>query len=311
VSKFLWLIRRELWESRAVWVAPALCAVVIVGGLIIASIAHGTLTFDPQDAADVAQLNTMPPAKADAVASIALGVIALPFFILVLFTQFLYALDSLYGDRRDRSILFWKSLPVSDTESVLAKLTVAAVIFPLAALAAALMTQVIVFGIASVALSGMSVLAGHFWSVATWAGSLLVMGYLYVASALWYLPLIGWALLVSAWAPRSPLLWAALPPLALSLLEVIVLRSSHVAHAVGERVGNASLFGRAFGMSHATGFTFAVKMDKGTLTIPRALTDMMRPAEFFSSPSLWIGVLVAVLFVAAAIWVRRHRDASS
>ncbi|HXQ64325.1 MAG TPA: hypothetical protein VN787_05680 [Steroidobacteraceae bacterium] len=311
MSRFLWLIRRELWESRAVWVAPAICAAVIVGGVLIASILHGTVRLDSQDAANLAQVKAMTPAKIEAFTSLALGVIALPFFILVLFTQFLYALDSLYGDRRDRSILFWKSLPISDTESVLAKLTVAVLIFPLAALAAALVTQVIMFAICSIELPGMSVLAGHVWSPIVWAGSLLVMGYLYVASALWYLPLIGWALLASAWAPRSPFMWAALPPLALGLLELIVLRSSYVLHAVGERVGNASLFGRAFGMPHATGFTFAVKLDRDTLTIPRALTDMMRPAEFFSSPSLWIGVLIATGFVAAAIWVRRYRDANS
>ncbi|HXQ30945.1 MAG TPA: hypothetical protein VN790_03125 [Steroidobacteraceae bacterium] len=311
MNKFLWLIRRELWESRAMWVAPAVCAAIIIGGTLIATVLHGTVNVHPEDAAHLAQLRTLTPDRAEAFASIALGVIALPFFMLVLFTQFLYALDSLYGDRRDRSILFWKSLPISDTQSVLAKLTVAAAIFPLAAIAAALVTQLIVFAICSIKLQTLSVLTGHFWIPATWAGSLLVMGYLYVASLLWYLPLTGWALLASAWAPRSPFLWAALPPLALGLLELIVLRSAYVLHAIGERVGGASLMARAFSMSHASGFTFVVKTDHSTMTIPRALTDMMQPAAFFSSPSLWIGVLLAAGFVGAAVWVRRYRDAST
>jgi ABC-2 type transport system permease protein len=311
VNKFLWLIRRELWESRAVWIAPVICAAIIVGGVLTASLMHGAVVLDDEDVRALPHVDQLTPAKIEAIASIALGGIAIPFFITVLFTQFLYALDSLYGDRRDRSILFWKSLPVSDTESVLAKLTVAAVIFPLVALGAAFLTQLAVFAVASIKLSSIAVLAGHVWSPTIWAGSLLVLGYVFVASVLWFLPLVSWALLASAWAPRSPFMWAAMPPLALGLLELIVFRSSHVLHAVGERVGNAAVLARAFGAHHATGFTFAVTMDRGSLSVPRALTDLMRPAEFFSSPALWFGLLVAAGFVAAAIWVRRYRDASS
>jgi ABC-2 type transport system permease protein len=308
VNKFLWLIRRELWESRTVWIAPAICAAIVIGGVVIASALYGAAALDPQDAPALGKLT---PAKVEGLASVVLASIAMPFFIMVLFTQFFYALDALYGDRRDRSILFWKSLPVSDTESVLAKLAVAAVIFPAVALAAAFATQVIVFLIGSIKLSAVSQLAGHFWDPGTWAGSLLVMGYVYAVSLVWYLPLLGWALVASAWAPRSPFMWAAMPPLALGLLELIVFRSSHVLHAVGERVGNATLLGRAFGAHHATGFTFAVKIERDSLAIPHALTDMMRPAEFFSSPAVWLGLVVAAGFVAAAIWVRRYRDASA
>src|SRR5206468_10746510 len=52
-----------------------------------------------------------------------------------------YCLDALYGERRDRSILFWKSLPVSDVMAVLSKLAIPIVILPLLSFAVTVATQ--------------------------------------------------------------------------------------------------------------------------------------------------------------------------
>jgi ABC-2 type transport system permease protein len=308
MNKFLWLVRRELWEARSVWVAPAICAAIIIGAALVAAFGTGTITVQGLGPEDLGKLQTtMTPEHVDGIVSLTLGGITLPFFILVLFTQFFYAIDSLYGERRDRAILFWKSLPVSDAETVLSKLLVAAVIMPLVAAAMALGTQIVVFMIGGAKLAALEFLHGHLWSPALWAGSLLVIAYVLVASALWFLPLLGWTLLVSAWAPRSPLMYASLPPLGVGLAEYIVFHSHHALSVIGERVGNLALFAHAFsGRSKATGFGFAIDQDH--MNIPRSLVETMRPGQFFGSPEVWLGVVVGAAFVAAAIWVRRSRD---
>jgi len=308
MNKFQWLVRRELWEARAVWVAPAICAAILVGGTLLAAFGMGTVSVDGLGPEQLTRLHEQMTAEhVEGIAAVALGGIAFPFYILVLFTQFFYAIDSLYGERRDRAILFWKSLPVSDAETVLSKLWVAAVVMPVVAAAAALATQLVVFAIAAAKLAPLDLPQLHLWAPSLWGNTLLVMGYGLIAGMLWYLPLVGWALLVSAWAPRSPLMYASLPPLAVGLAEYIVFHSHHALAVVGERVGNLGLLGHAFA-SHAKGGGFGIVMTAEHLEVPRSLVETMRPAAFFGSAEVWIGVAVGAAFVAAAIWVRRSRD---
>ena len=313
MNAFVWLVRRELWESRAVWVGPAICAAIIVVGLLIASLSHGGIVFDTDHGPKLAEFEAkLTPAKVEALASIVLGLISLPFLITILFVQFFYSIDALYGERRDRSILFWKSLPISDAASVLAKLSVAAVLIPMVACGFAVLTQVLVFALLSVKLSSFAALAGHFWSPVTWAGSLLVMLYVLVGTVLWYLPLVGWLLLVSAWAPRSPFMWATLPPPALALAEWVVFRTNHLWHVIGGRVGNIGFLSEAFAKMNGEGFGFGYNgPGLGEVTAPASLVDLMQPGVLFTSTSLWAGVVVGGALVATTIWMRRYRDESN
>jgi ABC-2 type transport system permease protein len=317
MKSLFWLVRRELWESRAVWVAPLICALIIIGGALLASLHLGQVVVNVDGHGSsftmgglVDSMNAgLTPAKAQSIVSLTLGGIAVPFFITILFTQFFYTLDALYGERRDRSILFWKSLPVSDAETVLAKLAVAGLLIPVAAMLAAFATQLLVCAIASASVSSAPLLAAQLWNPATWADSLLLMSYVLVGGILWYLPLLGWLLLVSASVPRSPFLWAFLPPLALALAEYVVFHTSFLLQVIGERFGNTGLFAHAFTGMHGSGLTIGV--EDQVLAVPHALTELMRPAAFFGSASLWVGVAVGIGLVAAAIWMRRYRDATA
>ena len=128
-----------------------------------------------------------------------------------------YLLDCLYTDRKDRSILFWKSLPISDATTVLCKLLVGMIIIPLVYFAAADATALIAAFILSIrarASIGSSLWNGDIW----WQMQVLWM-YAIVTTAVWYLPVAGWLMLVSAWAKRAVMLWAVLPPLLLYILE--------------------------------------------------------------------------------------------
>jgi ABC-2 type transport system permease protein len=225
----------------------------------------------------------------------------------VMFTQFFYAIDSLYGERRERGILFWKSLPISDAQTVLAKLFIAAIAMPLAAAAAAFVTQVLVFIIASIKLGPLEILHGHLWTPSLWGGSLLLTGYLLLAGALWYLPVLGWCLLVSAWAPRSPVMYATLPPMGVALAEFIVFRTHYFWDVCVERL---KLFGL---LAHALGGRAVnhVVIDDEHMEIPRSMVETIQAGQFFGSASVWLGVVVGAGLVAGAIWMRRNRDEST
>src|ERR1700727_1992298 len=130
-----WLIRREFWENRAIWMIPA-----VFGGLLLLAALFGRVS--------IPQLTS--PQESRAAAGAFLGIIGATFFIVMSIYSTWYLLDCLYTDRRDRSILFWKSLPISDASAVLIKLLVAMVIIPLVYFAAADATALLAAFILSV-----------------------------------------------------------------------------------------------------------------------------------------------------------------
>jgi ABC-2 type transport system permease protein len=200
-----------------------------------------------------------------------------------------YCLDALHGERRDRSILFWKSLPVSDLTTVLSKASIPLVILPLITFAIVIATQLIMLLLSSAAMlvSGLS--------ATTPAPSLLqqplILLYSLVVIALWHAPIYGWLLLVSSWARRAVFLWAVLPVIAVSILERIAFSTSYFPKMIGHRlVGFRS---EAF-----AGNTHDV-IDSVT---------QLTPGNFLSAPGLWIGLAVTAAFLAAAVRMRRYRE---
>lgn len=306
-NTFLWLLKRESWETRAIWIAPAITAAICVVIAISMRLKLGLVAGDVGNDPDAASLVT-DSAKLRAIGAISVNFLAVAFVITALFTQFFYSLDALYGDRRDRSILFWKSLPISDLETVLSKFFVAAVAIPVVAILFALAAHPIVFGIVSVGLPGEigSAAAEAFFSPGAWLTGAALLLWVTLASVLWYLPWIGWLLAVSAFAPRSPIMWAVLPPAAIALLEEGIFNTNHFIEMVGDRVGPGGLFRTALEHVHGRGLT--VTIDSDSMEMPSNLLSLAAPAKFFTSPELWIGFAVAAAFVAAAVWARRYRD---
>ena len=149
---------------------------------------------------------------------------------------FFYLLDSLLAERKDRSILFWKSLPVSDTEVVLSKLLMAAAVVPLFVLVVSSVLQVLFALVWSVRFSdsilGEALMA---WDGPVWL-KLQASFLLTIATAiLWYLPLIAYLMVVSVWARRNAFLWAVLPPVAVLAIENMILGSNHFGDFLGHR----------------------------------------------------------------------------
>ena len=253
-------------------------------------------------------LDDLTPEKVHAIWTVAGAGLALPFELAMVLVTTFYLLDCLYAERKDRSILFWKSLPVSDAQVVLSKLVTAVVVIPAVTLA--------VFAVASVA--GWGITAGFLSSLGD-EGSMLVAGpgsvlqgillagYLFAVQALWYLPFYGWLLLVSAFANRALLLWATLPPLALMWLERAGLGTNEFAELIGHR--SLGFLEAALHTEGASEFTHLENGDTSiAIDAPANVWPLFDPLGFLTSPGLWGGVVVAAVFVTGAVWLRRYRD---
>jgi ABC-2 type transport system permease protein len=280
---FHWSVRRELWENRSIYIAPLIVAGVVLFGFLVSTIGL------PERRRAVLLLD---PGKARAAIEAPYDVAAM----MLIFTAFIvgvfYCLDALHGERRDRSILFWKSLPVSDPTTLLSKATIPLAVLPLVTFAIIIATQVVMLLWTSVLLitHGMSP-ASTFTNVSLLQQSLILL-YGLVAIALWHAPIYGWALLVSGWARRATFLWAVLPFLAIGFFEKITFGTAHFASMLKDRL-----------MGFAPN-AFAFHVHRGV-----AIDSLVQltPGKYLSTPGLWLGLLFAAVFIAAAIRLRRYR----
>jgi ABC-2 type transport system permease protein len=281
---WFWSVRRELWEHRWIYVAPLSVAVVLLFGFLIST------TWLP---ARMSRLAGLDPARQ-------IAGVAKPFSIvasLLILSGFLgaafYCLEALHGERRDRSLLFWKSLPVSDRTAVLAKLAVPLVVVPVVAIVVTLALQLVMLIASTLVLVATGSGAGLLWSRLPFVQMPLVMVYGVGVHALWFAPLYAWILFVSAWARRMPLAWVALPPIALAMAGKLVVGWSLVGRLLRWRLMGA--MSRAFDTSATNG--------EPVLTL-----SQITPFRFLLSPGLWGGLLFAALCIAGAIHFRRVRE---
>jgi ABC-2 type transport system permease protein len=210
----------------------------------------------------------------------------------MLIVALFYCIDALHGERRDRSILFWKSLPVSDVTTVLAKASIPLVILPLITVAITVVTQWIMLLLSSVVLLGSRGSVTTLWSnLPMFQMSLTLLMHLLGVHGLWYGPFYGWLLLVSAWARRGAILWATLPLLAVGFVEKIAF--------------NTSYFG-ALLLYQSSGGPEGVAFVPDNMSMnPLAHVVLM---AFLSRSGLWIGLAVTAAFLAAAVRLRRYRE---
>jgi ABC-2 type transport system permease protein len=279
-----WSVQRELWENRSIYMAAPLVAAVVLFGFLISvfTLPRRMSAAFALNAAKQREVVTMPY-------NVVAGLIIVTTFIVAVF----YCLDALYGERRDRSILFWKSLPVSDRTTVLSKASIPLVILPLLNFAIIIAAQLIMLLLSTVVLMGSSRSVATLWTNVKFFQSSLALLYALIAMALWHAPVYGWLLLISGWARRATVLWAVLPLLAICVFEQIAFRTHHFASLLGYRL--IGWFKRAVvPMTHGGG--------------PIDPLAALTPGRFLSSPGLWIGLIFAAAFLAAAVRLRRNRE---
>jgi ABC-2 type transport system permease protein len=302
MSRFLWLIRREVWEHKAIWVAP-----LIVLGCLALSMLFSRIHLGPDvEIGGLAPLAGLPEEKLARLVMIAYAGLTVVVFAVMGIISFFYSLDALYSDRRDRSVLFWKSLPLSDAEAVLSKFAVACLVIPLVAFVAAVLAQFVVAGVASARLAMGGTSAGLLWHPESVLGGIVVALLAGVTAAFWYAPVVAYLMLASSWAPRGPFLWAVLPPVALIVIERVLFYTDYIGDFIGARLfGLARVLERPDGPDVDPETHAEVQAELSRVADMNLIGNIL---DFFRSPDLWLGVVAAGLLLAAAIWVRRYRD---
>ena len=226
------LLKREIWEHRSIYVTPAAIASIVTLGTLAALMFAGGFAKE-LDLAIFGATNLAGDAERKVVLTgFFIGTSWLFLFAAGVLTIF-YTLDSLYAERKDKSILFWRSLPITDAEAVLAKLATALLVIPLCTIVAVIATHIVNLIVTSIWVSAKGGDAGLLiWGsvplLDNWLAGLIVM----LGTALWMSPFVGWFLFVSAYTKRSPFLMAFMPLVLIPLLEVIFLRSSMFVQAV-------------------------------------------------------------------------------
>jgi len=275
-----WSVRRELWENRSVYLAPVGVACIVLVGFLAG-------LFRLPERVRAAQ--ALGPDSVRAAIELPFVVAAIIIMAAEIFVAIFYSLDAFYGERRDRSVLFWKSMPVSDLTTVLAKASIPILLLPLVAYAATVVTQGVMLLVSSVVLPARGVSASILWRDLPFSDVIWInFKHLVAFHGVWYAPLYAWLLLVSAWATRVPFVWAVLPPLAIGVIERLTFNSSHFATLL-----QTYFFGSGGDMSGA----HAMTMDMLAIPLDALL---LRPA-------LWAGVAVSALFLFGATRLRRSQ----
>jgi ABC-2 type transport system permease protein len=284
---FYWAVRREIWEHPAIWVAPLAAGGVGLLGFLVSTVSlPQAVSRIAAGAADPKHHNLMHiegPHSFVALAVLLMG------FMAALF----YCLAALHNERRDRSIQFWKSLPVSDTTTVLAKVLVPMAVQPLIMLAVIVGAQAIMLAWSTVVVLLNGLDPAVLWSHTPIGTMWPVIAYGLVVNSLWLSAIYGWFLLVGAWAKRAPFVWALGPWLGLALFVRLAFGSWAVLHMLGERLLGG--FGEAFSVG-------------GQGKAPIDSVFDLDPLRTLSNPHLWTGLAFAALCIFAAVRLRRTND---
>jgi ABC-2 type transport system permease protein len=281
---FYWSVRREIWENRSIYIAPLAAAALILAGFALGG--HRIPEV-------MSSVMTLPPERQHVILERPWAFTSAAIALVAILVSLFYCLDAFYGERRDRSILFWKSLPVSDLTTLLAKASIPLVILPLIIFVVTTVLQLVMIAVSAAILAAHGMSVAPLWQEINLVQLPLLLLYGLVIFALWYAPVYAYLMLVSAWAKRAPFLWAILPPIGLCVLERLAFGTTYVGQILAGRLSG----------------TLSAAFD--TDGLGDAILDSVSqadPIRFMSSPGLWLGLIAACGLFAAVVWMRRNRE---
>jgi len=282
---FYWSLLREFWEHRALYIVPSVVAALVLAGFLLGAVRLREMVRAGLNLDAAHQLANVQMAFS----SVALAMMGVTFIV-----AFFYSLSALQSDRRDRSILFWKSMPVSDVITVLSKATIPIVFIPLITFVVTVITQWILLLLMSAVLVGtgfnVALLWTQFFLGPMW---LMLLYHLLTVHALWYAPIFGYLLLVSAWSRRGAFLWATVPPTVIVIVERIAFNTHYFSNFLAYRFHA----GPEGGIS--PNLLFMAPMSNLT------------PLQFLWSTGLWDGLALTAVFLTGAVLLRRYRGVTT
>jgi len=296
MTSFITLLRRELWEHRAIVHVP----LVLFGAIVLSLLALARkITRAIRDNGH--DLTGMDPGTLHNALGSLTAIVVLLFMFVMAWVVIFYLMDCLRAERNDRSIMFWKSMPVSDMATVFSKLAIATLVAPLIGGIASFVCLIVLLGILSI----IALLAGiDGWDL-IWTNSALLgqagrVLYAIPVQALWFLPITAWLMLISAFANRAVMLWVVLPPAGLAWIESLLFGTTGIAGFIAR---------------HVSGIFPVLSISKSSIHIDTnhlsdytgpLLQDIVRPTEYLQNPELWQGLVVGALLLAATVWLRRY-----
>lgn len=303
MKTFAYLLKRELWEHRGFWIAPA-----ILAGLMLVAYLSGLINVLTDSSDMDVFFSEIEGAKESKLGMLMAGVLystGSVFFLVLFFMVGFYLIDALYGERKDKSILFWKSMPVTDTSTVLSKLATGLLTGPALTFGVMVAFQLVVILLGAIWLL---FVGGSPWSLvfqpAAMFGAWGTMLAGVLSYGLWYMPFAGWLLLVSAWAKKWPHAWAVLPPVAIGLVETLVFDTTRFFEMLGMRLAGP------IRDIDTQGEMLQLRMFDGDFQVQGSNLTLELLGAMFVSVEMWIGLAIGGAFIGGAIWLRRYRDDS-
>jgi ABC-2 type transport system permease protein len=300
VHPFYWSLRRELWEARHIlFVIPIVGVVATIG--LVASM--GILSDDMRhllklDAGARRQILSIPYAVSTYLLS----------FVLTL-AGCIYCLSTMHTELRDRTVLFWKSLPVSNKTTVLAKVSLPLFVFPVVVFFTHLCVQIVIAGVSVVVALRNGLEVQSFLSILPYGDMAKVLVYRLATTALWQAPMYCWLLMTSSVASRTWFLWGVVLPLVIAVVEKMMLKTSFLMDAIWSRFDGS--IEMAFS-AKSEGATAVHQISRAVGSISdtnlRYAEAVLDPAKFFSSAQLWVGLALASLFLVATTALRRRQQ---
>ncbi len=290
--RYALLARRELWEHRSLWLAPAIVAAVMVVLPLLGARNVGYGPFGQNLDASTPESRALLEAIPGLFGHMVMLGVAIMVGGIACIAIISYLLDCLYAERKDRSILFWKSLPVADAPTVLAKLLVALLLVPVMVLPLCLIAQPLMLAATAVR----SEAVRSFLEMSSVTAGWRTLGHVAVTwfyCALWYAPVAAWLMLASVLARRLPLMHAVVPVIAVIVVEWMMFDTRHVSAFVGGRL--MPWLQPDFAWNH----------DPRGLIVGLGSPDW---SALYFSPALWLGLAAAAVMVYIVVRLRRYRD---
>lgn len=288
------MIVREIQEHKVAFVyAPFFVSIILC--LVIASVYFGgtniqtdqfnfsTEYYDEEIRQAMQSVSSV--SRIDIVRT-GLLVLGFPILLTVGFGLLAYSLSTFADERKDRSLIFWRSLPVSDLTTVLSKVFTVTLIVPLMVLPYIILLQLVSMTSASIFFATNDIVSfGWLWGSYIFTDWFRIIFSLW-AQSLWSLPLFLWLMLAGTYAAR-PIAGAIVPPVILIVLERIIFKSNLVLEFIENRIGF---------WSRADSFPKEYQELR--------VVDVSDIFLLFSTQAFWIGILASAILVAGIVYVR-------
>ncbi len=313
MNTFKALLEREYWEHRGAFLkTPLIIGIVFIVVLLLGYITterfDQVLTNGQTIEIGGQTLETTDPKFIKLGLDAFMLTTASLYHIVLFIVLFFFLLGSLYDDRKDGSILFWKSLPVSDFQTVLSKLLTAIFFAPLIFTACLIISHLAFF----IVLSLLLLLNGVNPFTVLWANiDLINWGAFFIGclvQALWALPVYGWLLLASSYSKRRPFLLAVFVPMMVGLIWYwynAIFNYNLMKIGIFKTIGYfmaKSIQPFTSGLSFdAESFDFDATQQTNVELIKSMFNGL-------SDPIVYYGIIFAVIAIALAIYVRRYRN---